>query len=423
MNALLPVAQAKAKVTPFRVYGVSPFWKTVYILMGAAIAVLGAYGVWFFLLDEAGPRGLGKPVLAVLCWVLVVLGCGLVMHAFTHRFFLGLTEIGASGFLFSRSMRRQDIDGRRTQKVRGMTIIRLFPARRGVKKFTLIQDLATDRAYDNWLASVPDLDEREDLEAVQAILQNSQYGDTVEGRAERLQWAHTVGGVANGIAAALCIWFLAFPQPYGFLAAAMALAPPIALAMFLATKGLFSLDESCRTEKGGHPSVSVLFLLPALMLAGRGAFDWDIMDWRLALILSAAAGLAVSAPAIWATGTTPRLADMTSGGATGKKRFTWLAIGLTGMLWGAGLVIQGNSLLDRTTVTAYEALVIGKHQNTGRYKERYFKLEPWGPVTEAEDFKVRSQELYDRIAPGDTVCVVLHSGAFRVRWTEIWSCR
>jgi hypothetical protein len=420
MNALLPVAQAKAKIAPVRVYGVSPLWKTAYILMGAAMAILSSYGVWFFLLDDAGPRGVGKSVLVTLCGMAMVLGCFLVMHAFTYRFFFGLTEIGSSGFLFSRHMYRQDIRGRRTQKVQGMSIIRLFPARRGVKTFTLLQDLAGDRAYDNWLASVPDLDEQDDRAAAQEILGNPQFGATVEGRAKRLQWAQAIGGAANGAASVLCIWFLSFPQPYGFLAAAMALTPPTAFAMFVASKGLFSLDDVPKTGKGGHPTVAVFFLLPAILLAGRGVTDWDIVDWKLALILGGVFGLALSAAAIWVAGATLR---NSTGKMTGKKRFTWLAIGLAVTLWSIGVVIQGNCLLDRTSATAYEAVVIGKHQNAGKYKTRYFKLDPWGPVTEAEDVTVRNQDLYDRITPGATVCVVMHSGAFRMRWTEVWGCR
>lgn len=416
MSVYLPVATlrpAPARI-PVRVYSISPLWKTVYIIAGAALAVGGAVGVWYFLFDEGAPGGGAGKALAAMCGVFVMMGCGVIIHTLVYKFFLGPAEIAISGFMYRRRMRRSDILGRRTQKSNGLTFIRLFPVRKGIRRLVLIQDLKADRAYHNWLATIPDLDEREDLEATREFLENREFGDTPQQRKTAFKSAHIVAGVLNGLASVAALWFLFFPKPYGFLVAVTAAMPPIAVAMALAWRGRFALHEAPKTDKGGHPSLSLLFMLPAIALATRGWLDVEVLDWKIALIASLAAGAVLSAVIIGA---------MVWGARQRTKPYAWLVIWALVTVWCGGAVVFSDSLFDRSSPAGYEVRVVKKSQSTGKLRTLRFTLEPWGPVTTEESVTVPNQALYDRIAPGDTVCVILHPGAFRISWIEVWGCR
>lgn len=438
MTAYLPVATFRPKPAriPVRVYTISLFWKAVYIVMGSATAMAGALGVVFFLLDEGAPGGFMGKALAVACGALVLSGCSLIVHSLVYKFILGPKEIAVSGLLGHRRMRRSDILGRRTQRSTGITVVRLFPAREGGAKIALIQDLKTDRAYRNWLASLPDLDERQDANTIRGFLEhrlapeNRAYegpatgleaeledrmsGEAADNRERTFRAAQAGAGVLNGLASVLALWFLFFPKPYGFLVAMTAALPPIAMAMTLASRGLFSLDEAPKILRGGRPSLSLCFVLPAIALTARAWLDAALLDWKIALGAGAAAGVVVSAIAIggmiWGAGV--RLAPR-----------GLLMIAAVIAIWCEGIVVHGDSLLDRGGATGYEVRVSDKNQMLAKLKIRRFTLEPWGPVAEAASVAAPNQALYDRINPGDTVCVILHPGAFRMRWVEVWGCR
>lgn len=56
-----------------------------------------------------------------------------------------------------------------------------------------------------------------------------------------------------------------------------------------------------------------------------------------------------------------------------------------------------------------------------KWKTWYLTLKPWGPVTRETDVSV-SERLYQQTQAGDTVCVFLRSGAFRIPWYQAGPC-
>jgi hypothetical protein len=417
MSAYLPAAAAVRRAPahiPVRVYTISPFWKAVYIFLGAAIAMGGSMGAAYFLFDEGAPGGDAGKALAAACGAFVLLGCSAIVHVLVYKFFLGPTEIAVSGFMYRRRMRRTDVLGRRTRKFWGITATKLFSVRKESRRMVLMQNLKTDRVYHNWLAAIPDLDKRDTIAATSEVLENPEFGRTAEHRERVFTSAHVLAGVLNGLLSVVAVWFLFFPKPYEFLLAVTAAMPLIAVAMAVASKGLFALDRALTTEKGGLPSLNLFFMLPAIAFAVRGWLDGGVLDWKIALIASLAAGAAMSGAVVSAVLGSSR---------TRRRPFGWLVIGAVVVIWCSGGVVFANSLFDRGSPRGYEAKVVGKRQSLGKLRTLRFTLEPWGPVASEWSVAVSSQALYDRIALGDTVCVILHPGAFRIRWVEVWGCR
>jgi hypothetical protein len=89
--------------------------------------------------------------------------------------------------------------------------------------------------------------------------------------------------------------------------------------------------------------------------------------------------------------------------------------------YGYGAGLQVNALLDRSAPQTYRVMVNSKYVSHGKSTSYHLKLAPWGP-NEGEQNLMESKGLYMRIKPGDTVCMVLRSGALNVAWSELGSC-
>jgi hypothetical protein len=83
---------------------------------------------------------------------------------------------------------------------------------------------------------------------------------------------------------------------------------------------------------------------------------------------------------------------------------------------------QANVFFDPSEPQIFETVVESKHISGGKTTTYYLKLEPWGPRAERADTSVEP-EVYNVVQPGGKVCVVLFSGAFKIRWFAVIPCR
>jgi hypothetical protein len=106
-----------------------------------------------------------------------------------------------------------------------------------------------------------------------------------------------------------------------------------------------------------------------------------------------------------------------------KRRWEVLLAGLITCSYGYGAGLGLNCLADGSIPRVFPTVVVEKRVD-GDWKWRtwYLTLKPWGPVTENDEVSV-SKALYEQMQPGNSVCVLLRSGAFRISWYEIDSCR
>ncbi len=90
--------------------------------------------------------------------------------------------------------------------------------------------------------------------------------------------------------------------------------------------------------------------------------------------------------------------------------------------YGFGALGQFNTALDRSAPALLRSRVLARHLGHSRIATHQITLEPWGPLARPNDAHV-PQALYDRLQAGDTVCLSLHDGAFRMAWFTVAACR
>ena len=87
-----------------------------------------------------------------------------------------------------------------------------------------------------------------------------------------------------------------------------------------------------------------------------------------------------------------------------------------------GALGQFNAALDHSAPALLRSRVLARHLGHSRLATYQLTLEPWGPFATPTDAHVQ-QALYERLQPGDTVCLRLHDGAFGMAWFTAAACR
>jgi hypothetical protein len=139
------------------------------------------------------------------------------------------------------------------------------------KKFRILHLFQTDAVFENWVASLPDLDKRQYEESVKEVLQNPEFGATQADRAERLTRASRNAKILNGAGAlfalgAMTILLDFITGYYWWLIAALAVLPMLAVMIVIASRGLYSIDGE-DVWQSARPNLAALFMLPAIALA------------------------------------------------------------------------------------------------------------------------------------------------------------
>jgi len=90
--------------------------------------------------------------------------------------------------------------------------------------------------------------------------------------------------------------------------------------------------------------------------------------------------------------------------------------------YACGALGQFNTALDRSAPALLRSRVLSKHLGHSRLATYQITLEPWGPFARPTDAHV-PQALYERLQAGDTICLRLRDGAFRMAWFTVAACR
>lgn len=105
-----------------------------------------------------------------------------------------------------------------------------------------------------------------------------------------------------------------------------------------------------------------------------------------------------------------------------RKRGTAFVLGLFTCTYGYGAGFEINVLADASTPSIHPTKVVGMSMSRGGSAAiRILTLASWGPVRKNQDINV-SAAWYQAIHVGDTLCVYLSAGAFRVPWYQVGDC-
>lgn len=197
-------------------------------------------------------------------------------------------------------------------------------------------------------------------------------------------------------AVATAAWALYDPRPYWLVVGLLALLPWLALMA---------------TARGRKPDLHVPLMLPGCVLGLRAVIDVQLLE-RWQPLLPAAAIAFVMAVLIRLT-------------REDREFPLWLYLLLfvpVMSFYGYGSVVLANKLLDRSSPKLYLTFVYDRSMHkVSRQMVWDLRLGPWGPRKEAESVSV-PRGLYEATQIDDGVCVLLHPGAFGIRWFEVAKC-
>jgi hypothetical protein len=315
--------------------------------------------------------------------------------------------IETSSWWASRRLRRVQIDGcrRRNAGSAGM-FLEVVPAAARLKTIRLpLSFMQTDVAFFAWFSAFRDLDLADMKNSVAAVADNADFGATPEQRLRRMVLARKVAGALGFLAAALAVWSFFRPQPYAVLIASLAALPALALILAARSRGLFRIYAVTKVDAG----LGMVFSMPALAVMLRVLLDLNMVSF-LPLIGAAAISAGAFASII-------AIADRQI-----RTQPAMLAVcGLVAGLYFFGVIGEANALLDRAPVPVIRSQIMAKHVSQGKTTTFHFTLAPWGARSETDDASV-PRDLYDRLQPGNPVCIPLHKGALGMPWFVVQAC-
>jgi hypothetical protein len=265
--------------------------------------------------------------------------------------------------------------------------------------------LQTDADFFTWFSALQNLDAADADNSLAAAMNNAAFGATPQRRLKRLAFARKVAGALTILAAALAIWSFVWPQPYWLAITSLAALPVLALILVMLSGGLFRIFAMTKIDAG----LGYVFSISALAITMRVLFDLNIVsEWPLigASVIGAGASVLVIA-----------LIDR----KTVSQPILLVACGLVAGLYFFGLIGEANTLLDRTPEAIIRSQIMNKRVSQGKTTSYHFKLSPWGSQSEPNDASV-PRDLYDRLQPGDPVCIVVHDGALGMPWFVVQAC-
>lgn len=398
-----------------RIYACSGRRRTFLLVTGLGFAVAGVWGLGYFLTQGAhAPAGM----LAVLACVFAPLGLYFLAYVLRYRIVLRPDAIDVRGILVERTLRRDEIAGRRdikTRNARTTVLVAKALGARDLKLSSFILHGQGDPALKHWIEALPDLDAADLRRSEAEVLKNSALGQTPEERQAGLSRARRIGRIANGAAVAVGVWGLLYPHPYELAMLLLAAGPWFAFALAARSPGTYQLDQR-RNE--ARPTLAILMYLPALALAMRALSDIHILEWQQGAVLALAGAVVLSFVAT----KLDRGLLAPKPGRSGARWASVLGMTLIGAAYGYGLGMQSDRLLDSSPPRAFTAAVVGKHISSGKSRSFNLHLAPWGPRSYPDNVQVRA-DFYETVQVGEVLCVDLYPGAIQVPWFVLRHCR
>ncbi len=391
-----------------RTYRVSRGYFASLALLSGLVAIPGCVGIWYFGTghETHGPRD--AAIMVSVCGLFVLLGASLVAGLLRFQVTLGADYIEVHGFFTSRRMPRAEIAGFRILPTQYIATVVVVPRDPHHKKLKFSQVLRTDDAFAAWLHTIPNLDAKELDESRAQLSADPDLGFMPDERTDRIKNAAQFAKAVNAIALVAGFWAWVYPRPYLPVIAALVLLPLVVIFEFVRSKGLYDL-EGRRNE--ARPNVALALILPGPILALRALRDLHLLHWQ-SVIPAAVIVAAVLVLIVARAGEEKR-----------KTAFSFLLLFAGLFATYAGCVIaDADVLLDRSSPVAYRAEVLSASVSHGKTTTYSLQLGPWGPRQNPEDVDVTSS-VYNNVAPGDSVCLLLYPGTLRIPWFTVSPCR
>jgi hypothetical protein len=389
-----------------RTYQASPLWSLVILASGCLVAAGAVCLAWFSL---TGISGIGATVfLLALATVLFCLGLYGLLYGLRNQVILGPDGIEVTSPLGRRTLRRDGLRGLRMfRSGQGFDVVVLVPQDVGTGKLTIPLVLKTDQIFYAWFRGLANLDAEEALRSKAEILETFHPELPPAEWLRRLERQRMLGRWVNGVSVALMAAAFFFPDPMHLLFASLAALPWIAIILVAKLQPLYGFAGGRNDER---VDLTMPVVLPGFVATLQAVSSFNTLEWQGPLLLAFAGGVAL-------TGVAARIDP-----SLRRQRWGVPLMGLLTCAYGYGTGLQLNALADHSTPRVYQVKVLDKHVSESSHLKSWdVTVEPWGPLAQPDDVSV-SEAPYQRIRQGDTVCVLLRSGALQVAWYQLDTC-
>ena len=362
-----------------------------------------------FLLLDKNPDA---PIYAVALFA--VMGLGLVAFAvfvvldtLRWRLTISPTLISVHSLTGLRRLPREAVAGFTIRQ--NDTLI--HSARADLTRLKIHSTVEQYTALQQWLAArYPNLDKVALVQHQQTVLADVRHGWRPEQRTGALDQARRVAGWLNALGGIVALWLLAYPVPYQ-LSALVAMGLPIVgvVAIWLHPEVL-RIDEGANNA---YPSLLVLFMLPAMLLALRALFDYDILNYeKLWQLTGPGAVLLLLALAMVNR-------EFMVAGRAGIT--SWVLLAFIALPYSFGTTVILNCRFDAVPAVVYSAPILRKYTSGDFPSPTTYLLQlgPWGPLPLTNDEATISKQDYQRLHVGDSVRVALHTGYLNIPWFKV----
>lgn len=204
----------------------------------------------------------------------------------------------------------------------------------------------------------------------------------------------------TGITLGLCVFSYLY---YGWFQLLLFCCVPLALLLLLRHKGMVQLDT---TKDSPFPSIVIIPIIVVAMQLVQ-ASNIHVLEYKR--IWPPAIGIAVALTAmLWACSR-----------YLNRKRGTYIVaavvISLAFIGNGYGIMVAGNSILDKKGYEYYETTVADKSISRGKTTTYYLTLQPWEHQPETEKESV-PRSVYEAVEVNGKVGIYYYQGAFNIPW-------
>jgi hypothetical protein len=347
--------------------------------------------------------------------LMVVMGILLPVISLTAKVTLYPDRIEQSGLFGSNELRRQEIQGYRSRKVKSTTYIDLLPANDQLKKISVTNTYAKDGAFSAWLRDLRNLDEEDQRTVDLEIAKDESLGATPEERRARVASLRKTGNFITYACLAMVIAISIYPHPAWLAAAILILAPWLAIAMVTWSGNNFTIVELDKTTLLRKGSLFQLLIFPIfgfymIFINPNNGMPRFPLDWQQLLLPSIIGGIAMVAIVL-----------MVSRGAKLKPAIL-LAILPSLIVYSGGTFVMANGLFDHADARKYTLAVISKHRTTGKGAASYFGVTSRDNLYDGDKLIKVPNNIYNQMKIGDTICAQIHPGALGMKWESVDGC-
>jgi hypothetical protein len=375
------------------------------------LAVLGiGMGTFTFYLAMSNPSGT-SPKLWLVIVAELLLGLYFALSAFYYFLTLGYESVSMGGFLRTRTLRLDAVQGRRRISNRYGSYLVIVGKNPEDKRLMISNYFDLDDNWSTWVQSLVDLDEQDRQTALDAIASSEELGATPEARLQTLKQAKKNALVLTGIAIAAGAPLWIFHESmgrsvFGVLDLLLIALPWVVLWMAARQPLLYSVLGSKR-----DPRATLLFVLlaSAICLMASPFENVKTADTLTLFLYGSVPGL-ILCIALYRM--SPR---------TAKPLGTFLSLLFIACLYGNGLVMQINTQLDSSAPHRYSTQVLRKSISSGKSTSYDLLLNSWEPIGSEERVSV-SKSLYQSVEVDDQVCITAREGTLHVGWYTVDRC-